>query len=143
MRKPSSLRAALEAALPSLASDPDKLLVYANKGRLVCTGVPGASFEYRYELELILTDCALDPDTIMVPVLTWLATEQPDALANYDASEKGIEFEADILSNDTWDLSLKLPITEAVVATLQADGSTAITNPLEPPFDPEWQGVIG
>ncbi|MCF5922874.1 phage tail protein, partial [Xanthomonas perforans] len=55
MIKPASLRAHLVAALPDLARDADRLLVFIDAGSLVSTVQPGLSFEYQYTLNLILT----------------------------------------------------------------------------------------
>lgn len=113
MIKPDSLRAHLTAALPELKRDPDKLLVFVDRGSLVSTLAPGLSFEYRYTLNLILTDYAGHPDAVMVPLLVWLATHQPELLANPSLREQ-IAFEADLLANDKVDLDIKLPLTERV-----------------------------
>ncbi|TWR01367.1 phage tail protein, partial [Xanthomonas vasicola] len=48
MIKPASLRAHLVAALPDLARDADRLLVFIDAGSLVSTYQPGLSFEYQY-----------------------------------------------------------------------------------------------
>ncbi|MBF3746566.1 phage tail protein, partial [Burkholderia pseudomallei] len=52
MNKPSSLRAALVAALPQLNASPDQLLVFVNEGRIEATGTRTASFDYEYECEI-------------------------------------------------------------------------------------------
>ncbi|MDE3330434.1 phage tail protein, partial [Burkholderia pseudomallei] len=56
MNKPSSLRAALVAALPQLNASPDQLLVFVNEGRIEATGTRTASFDYEYECEIIIRD---------------------------------------------------------------------------------------
>ena len=71
MIKPASLRAHLVAALPDLARDADRLLVFIDAGSLVSTFQPGLSFEYQYTLNLILTDYAGHPDSVMLPLLGW------------------------------------------------------------------------
>ena len=67
MKKPESLRQHLLASVPSLARDPDRLLVFIDEGRMRCTAAPGLSFEYEYRLNLILTDYAGHADAVAVP----------------------------------------------------------------------------
>ncbi|MGQ5246686.1 phage tail protein, partial [Xanthomonas arboricola pv. corylina] len=108
MIKPASLRAHLVAALPDLARDADRLLVFIDAGSLVSTFQPGLSFEYQYTLNLILTDYAGHPDSVMLPLLEWVQANQSELLSN-TARRGEIAFEADILANDAVDLSIKLP----------------------------------
>jgi hypothetical protein len=144
MIKPDSLRAALTAAIPQLARDPDTLMVFIDGGRLVGTYAPGLSFEYQYTLNVILTDYAGDPDAIMIPLLLWIRTQQLELLDNLDDRQDGITFEADILANDKIDLSLKLRLTERVIVTDNGTGKLTATHAPEPqpdgPYPPQhWQ----
>lgn len=141
MKKPASLRAALVAALPALATDPDKLLVFIDQGSIASTFVPGGSFEYSYVLNVILTDYAGDPALVMVPLLMWVRVNQSDLMDNPDRRADGITFEADILDNAKVDLSLKLRLTERVVVKPIGDGQLEITHPDEP--QPEAQLTAG
>ncbi|AKC78752.1 tail protein [Xanthomonas arboricola] len=136
MIKPASLRAHLVAALPDLARDADRLLVFIDAG-LVSTFQPGLSFEYQYTLNLILTDYAGHPDSVMLPLLEWVQVNQSELLSN-PARRGDIAFEADILANDAVDLSIKLPLTERVVVTAKNDGGYDITHAPEPVIDPTW-----
>ncbi|MGO4703824.1 phage tail protein [Dyella sp. 2RAB6] len=96
MKKPDSLRAALVAALPDLARDPERFLVFIDKGSLHATYVPGLSFECAYTLNIILTDFAEDPLIVWVALLAWLSANQPELLDNVDLRREGVSFEADI-----------------------------------------------
>ena len=58
MLKPASLRAALECALPELAANPDRLILYIDEGRIHSRYGDSLSFEYRYRLNLVLLDYA-------------------------------------------------------------------------------------
>ncbi|MGD7155241.1 phage tail protein, partial [Ralstonia pseudosolanacearum] len=82
MMKLTSLRDALTAGVPHLAANPDALHVFVDEGRVVGTGARSLSFEYQYTLTLIVTDYPDSSDTIVVPVLAWLRTNQPDLFAN-------------------------------------------------------------
>ncbi|MGW8339892.1 phage tail protein [Xanthomonas axonopodis pv. khayae] len=137
MIKPASLRAHLVAALPDLARDADRLLVFIDAGSLVSTFQPGLSFEYQYTLNLIVTDYAGHPDSVMLPLLEWVQVNQSELLSNH-ARRGDIAFEADILANDAVDLSIKLPLTERVVVTAKDGGGYDITHAPEPAIDPTW-----
>ncbi|MCD7096988.1 phage tail protein [Stenotrophomonas sp. MMGLT7] len=131
MNKLGSLRAALAAAVPELARDPDRMLVFIDQGTLAGTSAPGRSFEYRYTLNLIVTDFAGHPDSIMLPLLDWVRVHQVDLLENYGNHDK-ITFEVDVLANDKVDLDIKLPLTESV-AVAGTGPDTVITHVEEPP----------
>lgn len=113
MKKPQLLRQHLVAAMPSLAADPERLLVFVDDGGLEASFTAGLSFQYRYTLELILRDFAGAPEAVMVPLLQWLTRHQPDLLANPDNREK-LAFEVDVLSDTMVDLAIRLPLTERV-----------------------------
>lgn len=132
MKKPDTLRAALVAALPALANDPDKLLVFIDAGSLHASYAPGLSFEYAYTLHVILTDYAGDPDAVMVPLLMWVRANQSELMDNADLRQTGIQFEADIIGNDLCDLSIKLQLTEVVIVADDGAGTLTITRFDEP-----------
>lgn len=137
MLKPASLRAALTAALPDLATHADRLLVFIDEGSVRCTAAESLSFEYGYTLRVVVTDYAQHADTVIVPLLRWVATHQPDLLANYDRHPDGITFEADLLSHGAMDLSIMLKLTERVVVGANKPGPGLIAHHVpEPPLDP-------
>ncbi len=136
MIKPASLRQAITAAVPSLEADPDKFLVFADAGAIAANGVSSLSFEYRYTLNLILTDFAGDADAVFVALLAWVQRHQSDLLDNPDKRAKAITFEVDHLNNATCDLSIKLPLAESVRVTVGADGQPIVAHLDEPV--PEW-----
>ena len=59
-------------------------------------------------------------DTVVVPVLAWLRTHQPDAFTNPDKREDAFKFEAEILPHDTVDISVKLQLSGS--GTVKVDG---------------------
>lgn len=132
MDKAKSVRAALTVALPVLFTNPDRLLVFADKGNVVATAVPGLSFEYRYTLNVIITDFAQDPDLVMVALVQWMHRYQVDTMLNPDRRAQAITFEADIISADAVDLSIKLQLTEAVGVTPRQGGGMNIVHHAEP-----------
>lgn len=136
MIKPASLRAAVEAALPDLKRNPDRLLVFIDEGTIRCTNAASLSFEYAYTLQLVVTDYAEHADTIMVPILAWVKDNQPELFANPDKQRTGIRFEAELLNHESMDLSVRIQITERVVVADLPDGSRTATHVGEPPLDP-------
>lgn len=122
MMKATSLREALTAAVPHLAAHPDALHVFVDEGSVVGTGARSLGFEYRYTLTLVVTDYPHSSDTIVVPVLAWLRTNQPDVFTNSDKREDAFKFEAEILNHTTVDISIKLKLTERVTVKVQGTG---------------------
>lgn len=121
MLKPASLRAALAAAIPDLARDPDRLLVFIDAGSIQSTLAGGLSWEYAYTLNVILTDYAGTPDAVILPLLQWVRVNQSELLDNVDERPHGITFEADILDAGSVDMSIKLKLTERVAVTVSGE----------------------
>lgn len=138
MIKPQHLRDHLADALPELKRDPDKLLVFIDQGSLAATYAPGLSFEYRYTLNLILTDFSGHPDSVMVPLLVWAAVNQPELLSN-PANRGQISFEADVIANDKVDLDIKIQLTERVGVHARVGGGYDIEHYSEPQLEPNLQ----
>lgn len=143
MNKPESLRAHLLATIGELKHNPDRLLIFIDNGKIRCTAAASLSFEYSFDLQVILTDFAGHPDSVMLPVLGWLKVNQADLLENLNKSAEGIQFEADILDNSKVDLSLTLPLTERVIVRRDPDGKTSTHHPDEPQrtaafLNPAW-----
>ncbi len=136
MLKPASLRTAIEAALPELKRNPDRLLVFIDEGGIRCTSAASLSFEYTYTLNLVVTDYAQHADTLMVPVLAWVAKNQPELLANPERQRDGIRFEADLLNKQSMDLSIHITLTERVIVRTAPDGGITAEHVGEPPLDP-------
>ncbi|WP_049401081.1 MULTISPECIES: phage tail protein [Stenotrophomonas] len=136
MKKPQLLRQHLIAAMPTLAADPERLLVFVDDGGLVASFTAGLSFQYRYTLELILRDFAGAPEAVMVPLLQWLTRHQPELLANPENREK-LTFVVDVLSDSLVDLAIKLPLTERVRVVQDNAGAFQLEYLSEPPT--EWE----
>ncbi|MBH1620177.1 phage tail protein [Stenotrophomonas maltophilia] len=136
MKKPQLLRQHLVAAMPSLAADPERLLVFVDDGGLGASFATGLSFQYRYTLELILRDFSGAPEAVMVPLLQWLTRHQPELLAN-PANREELTFEVDVLSDTVVDLAIRLPLTERVRVAQDDAGVFQLQYLPEPPT--EWE----
>ena len=143
MNKPESLRAHLLVTVAGLQNNPDRLLIFIDNGKVRCTAAATLSFEYSYDLQIILTAFAGHPDSVMLPVLGWISINQPELLESYEKMQNGIQFEADILDKDKVDLGLTLRLTERVVVGRDAQGNTTVKHAGEPQrvagyLDPNW-----
>lgn len=142
MKKPADLRNHLEACVPCLKKHPENLHVFVEKGNIVSRIGGGLSFEYRYTINLIITDFTDHADTLNIPLLAWVAINQPEILQNPDKQENAIRFEAEIIDHDTVDLSIMIDLTERVIVVKNIDGSYTATHPDEPTL-PDLGGPVG
>ncbi|MDR1463640.1 MAG: phage tail protein [Azoarcus sp.] len=118
MIKPASLRAALAAAVPWIARNPECLSVRIERGEIHSTMAGGLSFEYQYDLVALITDYAGPADMLFLPVVAWLHDAQPDILLN-PARRQDFAFEVDVLDSKKSDVEIRLAkLTERVVVTL-------------------------
>lgn len=121
MRKADDLRRWLTQCLPDYKSDPDRLLIFLDAGAIATRKGRNAAFEYRYTLTVLFCDFTGDTNSIVVPLLAWIERNQPELLQRAD--DQPIQFEAEILDTDSMDITFKLELTEAVIATRKSDGS--------------------
>lgn len=135
MKKPNSLREHMITAVKELQRDPERMLIFTEKGNIRCTLANGLSFEYEYDLNFILTEYAGELDAVMIPLLDWIRVNQHDNLANLDRSKDAFKFETVILDNNTVDLSLTFPVTERVIVKRKDDGTLDVSFPQEPQYD--------
>lgn len=138
MEKIDALRAALEAANPEFAKDRDRLKVFVDKGRLVSRRTAKLSYQYRYNVRLFIEGYTKSPDLIMLPLLLWLRTHQPDLLLDFGHEDDAIQFAADILDDKSWDIAIAFELRESVALAARPDGSGwDVTHLPEPsPDDP-------
>lgn len=141
MNKPQQLRELLSNAVPQLANDPDKLHIFVDEGKIVATTVNNnLSFEYQFDCVVIVTDYNQHADTLMVPILGWLALHQPELLNNPDLREKGFKFKAELINHNTCDIEITLALTERVKVT-NIDNQVHIEHlpePQDPYDDVDW-----
>lgn len=130
MKKPQHLRSYLIESIPALTNNPDQLQIFIDTGNLAARLETNLHFEYQYTLNLICTDMGFHPNALIVPLLAWLRTHQPELAAD------AIKFEADILDTDKIDLSITLPLTERVLVETTTDNNYTATHLDEP--QPEW-----
>ncbi|MGR3754420.1 phage tail protein [Edwardsiella anguillarum] len=115
MHKAQLIRELLAASVPHLQKNPDALRVFINKGRIVATTGHSTSFEYQYTLELLITDYTDSPDTLIVPLVGWMSFHQQEAFANSELREQAFQFETEAIDHQSYDISIKLALTERVI----------------------------
>lgn len=144
MNKPTSLRRAIEATLPDMKANPDKLKVFIDEGQVVSTGTTSLSFEYDYTLNIIVTDYSNHPNLLMLATLVWLRTHQPEMLCNKNLMRDGFKFEAEQISHSAVDIAIKLKLTERV--RVSENGQQLVAECLPEPVDPyegySWELVV-
>lgn len=128
MKKPQLLRDHLTRACPDLATNPEKLTVFVERGSIVHTGTPGLSFEYRYTLNLVVTDWADNPDVLILPTVAWLKVNQPDLFNNPTRREKEFRFEVEVIDHKTADIGVEIDLRESVAVKAETvDGINRLT----------------
>ncbi|MFB6326624.1 phage tail protein [Pantoea deleyi] len=133
MLKPKQLRRALTDSVPLLQRNPDGLSMFIDGGRFVSTLASSLSFEYQYQLNLVITDYGDDIDLVMVPLLAWLRENQPDIMATEEKRRTGFTFKVDVLSDTLCDISIDLQLTERVIVK-QEGSALHVTHAGESPL---------
>ena len=119
MKKPDSLRAWLTAWLPDISAD--QLQLYVENGRVASRRARNLSFEYRYQLKILLTDYAGSSNDLVLPLLGWIEQNEVSLLGRADTDEP-FTFEAEILDERRVDIEVTLDLTEPVRVRARADG---------------------
>jgi len=141
MKKPEPLRRFLESTIANVKRHPDRLHVRIDSGAIATKQGLSLSFEWRYKLILLFTDFIEPPDTIVVPLLVWLSTNQPDLIADPDRRLKALSFVAEPVDNKAIDIEFTLELTERVIVKA-VDGGFECTHADEPPL-PDVGGERG
>ncbi|VEF79907.1 phage tail protein [Yersinia enterocolitica subsp. palearctica] len=68
MLKPKLLRQALTDSLQLFQTNPERLKMFVDGGRIVSTLAPSLSFENQYTLTLFIEDFPSDVDYLFVPI---------------------------------------------------------------------------
>lgn len=138
MKKPNQIRKALEESQPFFVQNPDRLQLYTDGGQVVCTGANSLSYEYRYTLNIIVTDYSDDIAKIIVPILAYLRVNQPELFENPQRRENAFKFITDYNNNNTLDLSIEIQLTERVVQKTDEKGNITLQYAPEPTWATDW-----
>jgi hypothetical protein len=144
MYKPTSLRAHLLQMVPGLQAE--ALHTFIDAGHIEATASTSLSYVYHYSLQTIITDYAGQSDAVILPVLVWLRTHQPELFLSPALMADAFKFEADILSHTTYDFGITLKLSERV--SVKTEGGTAtVQHHREPALDtddeaPGFQQIV-
>ena len=131
MLKPDSLRKALTESVPVLSKNPEMLRLFIDNGKINSTLAASLSFEKQYTLNVVVTDFTDDFDLLLVPVLAWLREQQPDIMASEEGRKKGFTWYADINTDNSFDVSISLLLTERTIVK-QVEKALHVENIPEP-----------
>jgi len=117
MNKLASLRAHLLSIPGELKIEPDDLLTFADSGQIISSASgTNEHYEFNYKGNIIISNYSGAADQLAYWVLQWMKINQPDHL------DDPIQFEADILNDDSVDLSLTINLNETVKVETTVDG---------------------
>lgn len=138
MLKIQSLRTAIVAALPELASDPSRLRLWVERGLGQSQGTPTRAFAFAFRLNVLIIELTTDIAVLGLALFDWLRVNQPELLA---PGANGFAFDVDILDNEQADVLVQLDLTQNVSVAVQPDGSARLTYLPEP--DPLFDDSLG
>ncbi|CQD58363.1 phage tail protein [Yersinia enterocolitica] len=136
MLKPKLLRQALTDSLQLFQTNPERLKMFVDGGRIVSTLAPSLSFENQYTLTLFIEDFPSDVDYLFVPILAWLREHQPDIMATEEKRRTGFIHKVDVMSDVLSDIRIDLQLTERAIVK-EVDGALHVNHALEP----TWPGA--
>ncbi|MDP2128189.1 MAG: phage tail protein [Pseudohongiella sp.] len=130
MEKLKALRKHLIERVPGLKKNPDRLLTFVEEGAVEFHRGANLSHEYTLPVRIVLTDYSGSLDLVMLPLLQWLSTFQPNIVP-----AEAVRLDAEILSNTAMDLSLQVTLTERVVAIVDCAAGKIQVDHRKPEFD--------
>ncbi|ELI8163434.1 TPA: phage tail protein [Yersinia enterocolitica] len=136
MLKPKLLRQALTDSLSLFQTNPERLKMFVDGGRIISTLAPSLSFENQYQLTLFIEDFPGDVDYLFVPILAWLQEHQPDIMATEEKRRTGFIHKVDVISDVLSDIRIDLQLTERVIVK-EIDGALHVDHAPEP----VWPGT--
>jgi hypothetical protein len=133
MQKPSSLRAALEKAIPELKRAPEKMQLFTKTGKVAARWHPEKlSWDYDYTLSITILDFSQAPDTVFLSILAWMTVHQVDKLQNHGTADSAITFDVDMIDAKTIDIAIELKLTETIDVVPNGNGKFVMKTRKEP-----------
>lgn len=125
MIKPNEIREIMTRSNQYLQENPDKMQVFIDAGHIACRGANSLSYEYQYTLNIIVQDFAAHADLLILPLLIYLRTNQPELFENKDKAKNLIRFDIEFLNQECIDISIQVDLTERVIVS-QPAGATRL-----------------
>jgi len=120
VKKADSLKALLLASVPALAADPAKLALFVDKGKISAVRSNTLAFQLGYTLTIWVEAFSGDLDGLFVPILAWIAQNQPELIGRPDSEP--CTFESELLDGDSADITIEIELTERVLVERRDDG---------------------
>lgn len=130
MQKPRSLRRAIDAAVPEIRNESDRLKIWVEDGAVRSRQTETHGFAFEYPLSVLIEETRTDIAIIAHAISRWLRVNQPDLMAG--GSGDSFKFETDILDSGAADILFTLQLTENVAVERNGDGSWAVDYLAEP-----------
>lgn len=138
MKKIQALSELLLNAVEFLRDKPEQLSLFVDKGKVGAIAAASLSFEYRYTATIVIQDFVGDQDSIFIPILAWIAANQPELLRRQDAEP--FAFEVEILDAKSCDVEIAIELTERVIVR-QVDGGWQVDHLDDAPIDNTFAGL--
>jgi len=137
VKKLDSLRKHLLASVPEIRNSPELMEIFVDRGD-VAVRAGSLSFEYSYTASVWVQDYTGKVDNLLVPILAWIATNQPDLFEK--GQRKPFTFESELLNAETCDITISIDLTELVRVEQQPTG-LKVTHLPEPVLGDAFAGV--
>lgn len=141
MKKAESLKELLLASVPALADDPAKLAVFVDKGKVSAVRSHTLAFELGYTVTIWIEAFGGDPDGLFVPVLAWIAENQPELIGRPDSEP--FAFESELLDGDSADITIEIELTERVLVERRGNGKLRTVHVDDAPTPDVFVGAEG
>jgi len=119
MKKPNQLREYLIKLNPSLATNPEQLLIFADDGAVIEVDGGSLAFAYNYTLNLIIIDWRGSVNDLVVPILAWRHIYEPPTAQTQDGD---FNVNVDYLGAGASDIHIKLKLSERVLVNTDKNG---------------------
>lgn len=123
MLKLTTLRAAITAALPEMARNPENLRIWIERGAGRCQGTATDAFGFTFQANVLIVEMTSDIAVLSHAIFRWLRVNQPDLLV---PGKEGFSFDADILDNGSVDVLFQIQLTQNVTVAPQGSGTFAL-----------------
>lgn len=141
VKKADSLKALLLASVPALEADPAKLALFVDKGKVSAVRSNTLAFQLGYTLTIWIEAYGGDLDGLFVPVLAWIAQNQPELIDRPDGEP--FTFESELLDGDTADISIEIELTERVLIERRDNGKLRTRHLDDAPIADVFAGAEG
>lgn len=135
MDKLTSLKTHLIERVPGLKNNPEKLHIFADNGSIDGDFSANDNFQYNWQTVLICEGFSGHIDTLVLPLILWLKSNQRDLNAT------DIKFLLDPIDTKTADVRIEFPTSQSVHVSQDNDGNYTTEHKVE--TTPDWELIFG